>query len=159
MPKPYTPNDKWSQRAAKEGYRARSVYKLMELDERFRLLRPGMTVLDLGAAPGSWMQYTSQKVGPLGKVIGFDIQTIDEVADNVAVYREDITDDVRVRDALEAEAVDQVDLVLSDIAPSTSGVKDVDQVSRRRRLHHPRSYLDRGLIHGSAIYSVESGAG
>jgi len=127
MPKPYTPNDKWSQRAAKEGFRARSVYKLMELDERFRLLRPGMTVLDLGAAPGSWLQYASQKVGEQGKVIGVDLQAIEEVAPNVSVHRFDMTDDVKMARALDEEDVGSVDLVLSDAAPSTSGVKDVDQ--------------------------------
>ena len=71
MPKPYIPNDKWSQRAAKEGYRARSVYKLMELDERLGLLKEGMTVIDLGAAPGSWLQYAAQKIGPEGMALGF----------------------------------------------------------------------------------------
>lgn len=127
MPKPYTPNDKWSQRAAKEGFRARSVYKLQELDQRFGLLRPGMIVLDLGAAPGSWLQETSAKIGPEGKAIGFDLQAIHEVAPNVSVHRIDITDEPAVAEALEEEDVGFVDLVLSDIAPSTSGVKDVDQ--------------------------------
>ena len=127
MPKPYTPNDKWSQKAAREGYRARSVYKLMELDERFRLLHQGMIVLDLGAAPGSWLQYTSEKIGPSGKAIGFDLTAIHEVAPNVSVYRKDITDLKVVDECLEQEEINFVDLVLSDIAPSTSGVKDVDQ--------------------------------
>ena len=127
MPKPYTPNDRWSQKAAKEGYRARSVYKLQELDERFKLLRPGMTVLDLGAAPGSWLQYASEKVGESGKVIGVDLQAIAEVAPNVSVYRFDITDDAKIESMLEDEETGFVDLVLSDVAPSTSGVKDVDQ--------------------------------
>jgi 23S rRNA (uridine2552-2'-O)-methyltransferase len=127
MPKPYTPNDKWSQRAAKEGYRARSVYKLMELDERFRLLRPGMTVLDLGAAPGSWLQYTSEKVGEKGRVIGIDLQAIHEVAPNVSVHRIDMTNEKKMEDALAADDIEHVDLVLSDAAPNTSGVRDVDQ--------------------------------
>lgn len=127
MVKPYIPNDKWSQKAAREGYRARSVYKLMELDERFKLLRPGMRVLDLGAAPGSWLQYASQRTEPGGKVVGVDLQAIAEVAPNVSVYRFDISDTEKMRAMLEEEEMEEVDLVLSDIAPSTSGVKDVDQ--------------------------------
>lgn len=127
MPKPYIPNDKWSRKAAAEGYRARSVYKLMELDARFRLLRPGMTVLDLGAAPGSWLQYASQRIGPQGRAIGLDLQEIAPIADNVSLYRQDIDDHAAVRSILEKEGVRQASIVLSDIAPSTSGVKDVDQ--------------------------------
>lgn len=127
MPKPYTPNDKWSQKAAKEGFRARSVYKLMELDQRFHLLQHGMTVLDFGAAPGSWLQYASTRVGPRGKVVGFDLQAIEEVAPNVSVHRMDISNHDDVREALDAEGVTEADIVLSDIAPSTSGVKDIDQ--------------------------------
>ncbi|MFA6039266.1 MAG: RlmE family RNA methyltransferase [Candidatus Peribacteraceae bacterium] len=127
MPKPYTPNDKWSQKAAAEGFRARSVYKLMELDRRFTLLAPGMTVLDLGAAPGSWLQYASRQVGEGGKVIGVDLQAIEEVAPNVSVHRFDITNDKKLEEMLEEEETGFVDLVLSDIAPNTSGVKDIDQ--------------------------------
>ena len=127
MTKPYIPNDKWSQRAAVEGYRARSVYKLMELDERFRLLKPGMTVIDIGAAPGSWLQYAATAVGPSGKVIGFDLQQIELVADNVSCHQIDLTNTGLVEAMLKQEGVTSVDLVLSEIAPATSGVKDVDQ--------------------------------
>jgi 23S rRNA (uridine2552-2'-O)-methyltransferase len=127
MPKPYTPNDKWSQRAAREGYRARSVYKLMELDVKFRLLKRGMTVLDLGAAPGSWLQYEAEKVGPEGLVIGLDLQEIKEVGDNVKTAQVDITDEEKVRDALKKFGAERVDLLVSDLAPSTSGIRDVDQ--------------------------------
>lgn len=127
MPKRYEPNDAWSKKAAAEGYRARSVYKLMELDERCRLLKKGMTVLDLGAAPGSWAQYTSEKIGPAGKVIGLDLQEIQPINDNVHTYVQDITDIDGVEKILKKEGVEMVDLVLSDLAPSTSGVKDVDQ--------------------------------
>lgn len=127
LPKPYIPNDKWSRKAAAEGYRARSVYKLMELDEKFRLLKPGMVVLDLGAAPGSWMQYASQKVGNEGWILGFDLTEILPVEENVIIYEQDITDIPAMDAILAQQKVETVDLVLSDIAPSTSGVKDVDQ--------------------------------
>lgn len=127
MPKSYTPNDKWSQRAAAAGYRARSVYKLMELDERFHLLKPGMTVLDLGAAPGSWLQFTSTKIGPTGKVIGLDLTEIEPIGDNVELLQQDITDLDAIERILTQRKINQVDVILSDMAPNTSGVKDIDQ--------------------------------
>lgn len=127
MPKPYIPNDKWSQKAAAEGYRARSVYKLMELDEKFRLLKPGMTVIDIGAAPGSWLQYTAEQIGPKGKLVGFDLQEIQPVAPNVSLHVLDVNDQEMLQTILTREGVTAADLVLSDIAPSTSGVRDVDQ--------------------------------
>jgi 23S rRNA (uridine2552-2'-O)-methyltransferase len=127
MPKPYIPHDKWSKRAEAEGYRARSVYKLMELDERFHLITPGMTILDLGAAPGSWLQYAAKKVGPRGRVIGIDLAEIAPIETNVSLHKEDITDDEAIMRTLRDAHVDTVDLVLSDVAPATSGVKDVDQ--------------------------------
>jgi 23S rRNA (uridine2552-2'-O)-methyltransferase len=126
MPKRYIPNDSWSQKAQKEGFRARSVYKLMELDKRFRLLKNGMTVLDLGAAPGSWMQYAVKKIGPKGHMIGIDLQEIAPIAENVKTYVGDITDLDFVSEIIDKEDI-SIDLILSDLAPSTSGVKDIDQ--------------------------------
>ncbi len=127
MPKPYVPNDKWSQRAAKEGYRARSVYKLIELDVKYHLLHHGMKVLDIGAAPGSWLQYTSDRIGPMGKVLGLDLKEIKSIAPNVSSAVCDITDEVAVEKAMADVGMTQADIVLSDIAPNTSGIKDVDQ--------------------------------
>lgn len=124
MPKPYQHNDSWSRKAAEEGYRARSVYKLMELDQKFRLLNTGMTIIDCGAAPGSWLQYVSQKIGSEGKAIGIDLQEIDEIAENVETHLCDMTDLDSVSGLLEGK---KLDLVLSDAAPSTSGIADVDQ--------------------------------
>ncbi|MDD5040878.1 MAG: RlmE family RNA methyltransferase [Candidatus Peribacteraceae bacterium] len=140
MPKPYTPNDAWSRKAAQEGYRARSVYKLMELDERFHLLKPGQTVLDLAAAPGSWLQYASKRIGPKGLAIGFDLTPIKPIAPNVITIQTDISDIKNMNSSIESllkqhtfltsltsQTSRTFDLVLSDIAPSTSGIRDVDQ--------------------------------
>ena len=127
MPKPYVPNDNWSKRAAAEGYRARSVYKLQELDERFGLLHLGMTIIDAGAAPGSWLQYVSKKIGPKGIAVGFDLKPVDRIAPNVRTFVCDMTDGPAVEKALGECGVAQADIVLSDIAPNTSGIKDVDQ--------------------------------
>ena len=159
MPKPYIPNDKWSKRAAAEGFRARSVYKLMELDQRFRLIKPGMTVLDIGAAPGSWLQYTSTQVGPEGFVIGIDLQEIKPVADNVARHKADITDVEEIKRILRKENIETVDLVLSDIAPNTSGVKDVDQW---RSVELAQAVMDLGMQllkpGGSCVCKIFRGA-
>lgn len=86
-----------------------------------------MTVLDLGAAPGSWLQYTSQRIGNRGRAIGIDLSPIEDVEKNVSTHEQDITDAQAVAAILDETGIKQVDLVLSDIAPSTSGIRDVDQ--------------------------------
>lgn len=127
MPKPYIPNDKWSKRAAEEGYRARSVYKLMELDQKYHLLHQGMKVLDIGAAPGSWLQYTSKRIGPSGLVLGLDLKEIKGIAPNVKRAVCDIKDREAVAKAMAAVGIVKADIILSDIAPNTSGIRDIDQ--------------------------------
>lgn len=127
MPKPYVPNDKWSRKAASEGFRARSVYKLMEIDARYHLLRPGIRVIDIGAAPGSWLQYSSEILGLEGRVLGLDLKPIVSIAPNVTTLVCDVFDDEAVAKAIASMSWQKVDLVLSDIAPNTSGIKDVDQ--------------------------------
>jgi 23S rRNA (uridine2552-2'-O)-methyltransferase len=117
----------------------------MELDERFHLLKTGMTVLDLGAAPGSWLQYTSEKIGSSGLVVGIDLIPIEPIAANVKTLVHDITDHNGVEEAIYAIMQKSIrsssessnsscssesfvfDLVLSDIAPNTSGTRDIDQ--------------------------------
>lgn len=129
MPKPYTTNDQWSRKAAELGYRARSVFKLMELNERYTLLRPGMNVLDLGAAPGSWLQYASEQVGHKGIVIGLDLETIEPIAKNVRTAKANALNPAEVTEKLRAFLPERasIDIVLSDMAPKTSGIKDIDQ--------------------------------
>ena len=127
MPKAYIHNDAWSKKAASEGYRARSVYKLMEMDERFGLLKPGMHVLDIGAAPGSWLQYAGKRVGQQGMILGIDLKEIKHVGNNVKTRVCDLTDHASMHEALASVGWKTADLILSDIAPNTSGIKDVDQ--------------------------------
>ncbi|MDP7068963.1 MAG: RlmE family RNA methyltransferase [Candidatus Peribacteraceae bacterium] len=122
MPKRYVPNDAWSQKAAAEGYRARSVYKLQEMDEKFRLIKPKMTILDLGAMPGSWSQYAAKKLKGTGRVIAVDLQEMEPI-EGVETHTLDITDE-KAMDQILPEAVD---LIISDLAPKTSGIKDIDQ--------------------------------
>lgn len=127
MPRPYTPNDKLAQKARHRGFRARSVFKLEELDEKFNLIEEGMAVLDLGSAPGSWLQYTAGKIGPDGLAIGIDLKEIAPIAHNTITYVADITDIKRIKQILSKFNLDKVDLILSDIAPNTTGIKYVDQ--------------------------------
>lgn len=121
---PYSRPDAKTMEARAQGYPARSVFKLQEIDRRMRLFRPGQNVIDLGAAPGSWSLYASQRVGPTGHVYAIDLKPIQQVfGENVVVLEGDalsLTSEVLARHA-------PYDVVLSDMAPNTSGSKFQDQ--------------------------------
>lgn len=119
--------DKFFQRAKADGYRARSAYKLTEICDRFKLIKPGQVVLDLGAAPGSWSQVARDRVGPKGTVVAVDLQRID-VLPGVKSYIRDIRDVDEVVRTLTAAAGRKADVVLSDVAPQASGVAFADQM-------------------------------
>jgi len=114
-------------RAKRENYAARAIYKLEEIDKRFHLLRPGQRVLDLGCWPGSWMQYAAQKVGDTGLVVGIDLRPV-TVAFAANVYHS-VADVWEWTPALLASEGQEVrfDLVVSDMAPQTTGDKHTDQ--------------------------------
>lgn len=118
-------SDRFVQQAQQEGYRSRACYKLLEINKKDRLLKQGMTVVDLGAAPGSWSQIAANLVGHQGKVVALDILEMDPIPD-VDFVHGDFRED-SVLEALMA-AIDgrPVDLVMSDMAPNTSGVKAID---------------------------------
>ncbi len=119
--------DHYYKKAKSENYLARSVYKLEEIDKKHHLLKTGQNVLDLGYYPGSWMQYSAKKVAPNGKVVGVDIQEINQklfYLDNIKLFQKSIFDIHRLDDL---EATTSFDVVLSDMAPSTTGIKSVDQ--------------------------------
>lgn len=119
-------HDPFVKLAQKEGYRSRAAYKLLGLDERDHLLKAGMTVVDLGAAPGGWCQVAAKKVGEKGRVIGIDLLPVEPIP-GVLLFEADFTSEEGL--ALVENALDgrKVDLVLSDMAPNLSGVKDADQ--------------------------------
>lgn len=119
-------SDPWVQRAQREGYRSRACYKLLELQERDRLLRPGMTVVDLGSAPGGWSQVAAPLVGPTGRVIASDILPMDSLAD-VHFIHGDFTEDAVFQAIRAAIGEPGADVVLSDMAPNMSGMAAVDQ--------------------------------
>lgn len=126
MPKAYNYKDPLMFKAHREGFRARSVYKLKELDEKFRLVSPGMKILDIGAAPGSWLQYVSKKIGN-GRALGLDLKEISPISSKVITRVCDISDLDEVEKALQERDFSTVDLVISDIAPNTTGIKYLDQ--------------------------------
>ncbi|MCK0769667.1 23S rRNA (uridine(2552)-2'-O)-methyltransferase RlmE [Chromohalobacter canadensis] len=119
-------DDRYVQRSWQDGYRSRASYKLLELDAKDALLKPGMTVIDLGAAPGGWSQIAADKVGAKGCVVASDILEVDALA-GVTFVQGDFTEmDVleRILAALEGR---RVDLVMSDMAPNMSGMAAIDQ--------------------------------
>ncbi len=119
-------NDRYVKDSQKDGYRSRASYKLLEINERDKLIRPGMVVVDLGAAPGGWSQITARLVGLKGMVLASDILPMDALED-VTFIQGDFTEQ-SVFDQLVA-ALDgrAVDVVISDMAPNMSGITDVDQ--------------------------------
>jgi 23S rRNA (uridine2552-2'-O)-methyltransferase len=117
--------DEFVRRAQKEGYRSRAVYKLQELDEKYRLFRAGQTVVDLGAAPGSWSEYVAEKVGDRGRVIALDILPMDALA-GVEFIQGDFQEEAVLASLLHALGDKRADLVISDMAPNMSGMDAVD---------------------------------
>jgi len=118
-------SDPFVKQAQKEGYRARSAYKLIELNEKDRLIRPGMRILDLGSAPGGWSQVAGKLVGARGRVLATDILPMDALP-NVDFLQGDFTEDVVVEKMLDWLGGAKFDLILSDIAPNTTGIGSVD---------------------------------
>ena len=118
-------NDPFVKQAQKDGYRSRASYKLLEIQEKDKLIRPGMSVIDLGAAPGGWSQVTSRLIGGLGRLIASDILEMDSIPD-VTFIQGDFTQDEVLQRILEAVGDSHVDLVISDMAPNMSGTPAVD---------------------------------
>ena len=121
-------DDQYVKQAQKDGYRSRASYKLLEIQDKDRILRPGMTVIDLGSAPGGWSQVTSRVIGDKGTWIASDILPMDSIAD-VTFIQGDFTEDSVYQEILTAVNNRPVDLVISDMAPNMSGIRTADQAS------------------------------
>lgn len=119
-------SDQYVKDSQKDGYRSRASYKLIALDEKDRLFKLGMTVVDLGAAPGGWSQVAAQRVGPKGKVIASDILEMDSLPD-ISFVQGDFTQDHVLDELLAILGPSRADLVMSDMAPNMSGIADIDQ--------------------------------
>ncbi len=118
--------DSYVLRAREAGFRSRAVYKLSEIDQRDHLLKPGMTVIDLGAAPGGWSQYAAKKVAPQGKVFALDILSMEPLP-GVEFLLGDFQEESVLAELLALVDKRRVGLVISDMAPNMSGVRAVDQ--------------------------------
>ena len=122
----YRPQDGFFRKAKREGYRSRAAYKLLEINQRFRVIRAGHVVADLGAAPGGWLQVAAEMVGPRGRVLGFDLQPIQPlVGGHVNAFELDVLAP-EAAERIRALADGAVDCVLSDMAPRLSGIRDAD---------------------------------
>ncbi len=119
-------SDPFVRRARTEGMRSRAAYKLAQIAARDRLLKPGMTVVDLGAAPGGWSQVAAERVGPRGRVIALDALDMPPLP-GVAFIRGDFRDEAVLAELERALAGAKIDLVLSDMAPNLSGIASADQ--------------------------------
>jgi 23S rRNA (uridine2552-2'-O)-methyltransferase len=146
----YEKPDFWAQKAKKEGYPARSVYKLMEIDRKFGLLKQGSRVLDIGAAPGSWSLWVLQRLAGSGFLAAVDLQELAmrQSFDNFLFVRGDLYDSA-VRETLLAAG--PFGLVLSDAAPSTTGNRLVDQGSSEAIVEAVIEYADAALAPGGAM--------
>lgn len=150
--------DHYFKRAKAENYPARSVYKLQELDQKFHLLSPGMKVMDLGAAPGSWTLFAAKKVGQGGRVLALDIQTTDqEFPDNVTFLVHDAFEDSPELLAL-MEPLMPFDFVMSDMAPRTTGHKFTDQARSLELCERARDVALRRLkVGGNFVAKIFEG--
>ena len=144
-------NDYWTKKARSERYPARSVYKLEEIDRKYKLLRPGAHVLDLGAAPGSWLLYAVKRVGPSGRLIGVDLNQPESFSqDNISFIPGDVLD-MKPEELAEAAPYD---IVLSDMAPATTGIKTTDQ-ARSLELCRQALALARNLLKNDGTFFVK----
>jgi 23S rRNA (uridine2552-2'-O)-methyltransferase len=152
-------DDEYVKRARREGYRSRASYKLLEMDERYRLLRPGNCVVDLGAAPGGWSQVAAQKAGRDGKVIALDLLPMAAI-DSVVFIQGDMTEADCLERLLAEIATRPVNLVISDMAPNLSGVKDIDQPRSAYLAELALDLVDRVLSSdGKLVIKCFEGAG
>ena len=119
-------DDEFVKRAQKEGWRSRAAFKLEEMDGKDKLFKPGMAVVDLGAAPGGWTQYAARKIGEKGTIIALDILPMDPMAD-VTIIQGDFREEAVFDQLMAALDGRPIDLVMSDMAPNISGMKAVDQ--------------------------------
>jgi 23S rRNA (uridine2552-2'-O)-methyltransferase len=121
-------NDHYVMKAKDEGYRSRACYKLIEIDDKDKLIKPGMTVVDLGSAPGGWSQVAAKRVGDHGLVVASDILPMDGIA-GVTFLKGDFTEEAVFNELMTILGNRPVDLVISDMAPNMSGLSAVDQPS------------------------------
>jgi 23S rRNA (uridine2552-2'-O)-methyltransferase len=151
----YKLRDTYYKKAKHQGYRSRAAYKLLELQERFRIFKTGQFVVDLGAAPGGWIQVAAMLVGPNGKVIGVDLQRIEPFHQkNIIVAQADITaseTEQRIMEYLGRPA----DSVISDVAPKLTGIRDTDE-ARSLELNRTALEAAKRLLRAGGSFLIKS---
>jgi 23S rRNA (uridine2552-2'-O)-methyltransferase len=152
-------SDPYVRRSKKEGFRSRSAYKLLEIDERDKLLRPGQVIVDLGSAPGGWSQVAGKKVGATGRVVAIDLLPMEPV-EGVAFVQADFTTPRGLEAVEKALGGRKADVVLSDMAPNLSGIPVSDQA---RAMALAEIALEFARLHlkpeGALLVKVFQGAG
>jgi 23S rRNA (uridine2552-2'-O)-methyltransferase len=153
-------NDPYVKQAARSGYRSRAAYKLLEIDQRDRLLRPGAVVVDLGATPGGWSQVARERVGPAGRVVALDILPLQPVK-GVDFVLGDASDEAVQQKLAELIGEKGVDLVMSDMAPNLTGIASADEARSQalislaivfaRRMLKPEGCFLVKVFHGSGL--------
>jgi 23S rRNA (uridine2552-2'-O)-methyltransferase len=152
-------SDEYVKRAQREGWRSRAVFKLDEIQARERLLKPGIRCVDLGAAPGSWSQYAARVLGRSGRIVATDILSMDAIP-GVEFVQGDFREESVLEAVLAALGSDQVDLVLSDMAPNMAGIDAVDQPRSAYLAELALEFAERVLAPGGdALVKLFQGAG
>jgi 23S rRNA (uridine2552-2'-O)-methyltransferase len=152
-------NDEFVKRAAAEGWRSRAVFKLAQIQESERLLRPGTRLVDLGAAPGGWSQYAARIVGGKSRIVATDILPMDAIP-GVEFVQGDFREEAVVTQVLQCLGADKVDLVLSDMAPNMSGIDAVDQPRSMHLAELALEFADQVLAPGGdLLVKLFQGAG
>jgi 23S rRNA (uridine2552-2'-O)-methyltransferase len=151
----YKLRDTYYKKAKQQGYRSRAAYKLLELQERFRIFKTGQLIVDLGAAPGGWIQVAAKLVGPSGKVLGVDLQPIEAFHQkNIIVIQADITateTEQRIMEYLGRPA----DSVISDLAPKLTGIRDTDE-ARSLELNRTAMEVANRLLRAGGSFLIKS---
>jgi 23S rRNA (uridine2552-2'-O)-methyltransferase len=152
-------SDPFVQRAQSEGWRSRAVFKLEEIQQKERLLRPGIRCVDLGAAPGGWSQYAARILGRSGRIVATDLLPMDAIP-GVEFVQGDFREESVLEAVLAALGSDKVDLVLSDMAPNMAGIDAVDQPRSMYLAELALEFADRVLAPGGdALVKLFQGAG
>jgi 23S rRNA (uridine2552-2'-O)-methyltransferase len=152
-------SDEFVKRAKEEGWRSRAVFKLAEIQERERLLRPGIRCVDLGAAPGGWSQYAARIVGGSSRIVATDILAMDPIP-GVEFVQGDFREESVLERVLAAVGSEKVDLVLSDMAPNMAGIDAVDQPRSMYLAELALEFADRVLTPGGdVLIKLFQGAG
>lgn len=152
-------SDHYVQKAKESGFRSRAAYKLLEIHDRDKIFKPGMTIVDLGAAPGGWSQVAATKVGSSGKILALDILPVDSIK-GVDIIQGDFQKPEVMEELVKKLGGSTVDLVISDMAPNLSGITAVDQARTLQLAEIALEFVERVLVQdGCFLIKVFQGSG